>query len=120
MKTSERQITLFIDPDELKSKQTLAYAKGEGIAVREVDVTQEHLSTTRFFELAEQLGVSLEKLVNKEHPDFEEAGMDPSQKMDSHGWAQFLQQYPRIMRTPIALKGNQAMILEQPTDILYL
>ncbi len=41
--TSNRQITLFYSAKSVRAKQTLAYAKSEGLPIQEIDILKQNL-----------------------------------------------------------------------------
>jgi len=51
--TSDRQITWFYSSKSSRAKQTLAYAKAEGLPIREVDILKTKLIGTQIAELAD-------------------------------------------------------------------
>jgi arsenate reductase len=44
---SNRQITLFYSSKSIRAKQTLAYAKAEGLAIQEIDILRIKLTGTK-------------------------------------------------------------------------
>ena len=68
--TSERQITLYCNGASNRAKQTLAYAKAEGLPILQVDILKTPLTGTQIAELSDRLGLELKDLVNQDHPDY--------------------------------------------------
>ena len=54
--TSDRQITLFYSSKSVRAKQTLAYAKAEGIPIQEIDILKTRLTGTQ---IADRLHMEL-------------------------------------------------------------
>jgi arsenate reductase len=57
-------------------------------------------------------------LVNQEHPSY-------SKRFEHHDfstddWIKMIRKNPQIMKQPIALKGDIAILIETPTDIINL
>jgi len=55
MASSDRQITLFYSSGSSRAKQTLAYAKAEGLPIRKIDISKTPLTGTQIAELAGRL-----------------------------------------------------------------
>ncbi|GGG33464.1 arsenate reductase family protein [Bizionia arctica] len=116
--TSDKQITLFYSSNSTRAKQTLAYAKAEGLPILEVDILKTKLTGTQIAELADKLNIEIKDLVNQEHPSY-------TQKFEPHDfsendWLTMIQHNPEIMKQPIALRGNRSILIETPTDIIKI
>ena len=48
--TSDRQITIFDHSKSVRAKQTLAYAKAEGLAMQDIDILKTPLTGTQIAE----------------------------------------------------------------------
>ena len=111
--TSERQITLYYSSKSTRAKQTLAYAKAEGLPIFEIDILKVPLTGTQIAELADRLGIEVKDLVNQEHPSYK-AHFDP------HDWIKMIRHNPEIMKQPIAIRGKMTILVETPTDIIKI
>lgn len=115
--TSDQLIILFYNPDSPISKQSLAYAKGEGTQVREVDILQYKFTGSLLKDLADRLKVPIEGLVNKEHPDFEKYEISDFSDED---WITFLRENTELIKEPIAIRAEKAMFVKTPSDLSRL
>ena len=70
--TSERQITLYYNSNSARARQTLVYAKTEGLKIQEIDILKSHLTGTQIVEIAKRLNIEVKELVNQEHPSYAE------------------------------------------------
>ena len=95
--TSEWEIVLFYNPSRPGSQKTLAYAKGEGLPLRDVDIIKNQFTGTQLEELAGRLGLPIDGLVNKEHPHYDRHYANAD--FDDEGWI-------KIMRMPFCLKKD--------------
>jgi arsenate reductase len=116
--TSNKQITLFYNSNSTRAKQTLAYAKAEGLPILEIDILKTKLTGTQIAELADRLKSEIKDLVNQEHPAY-------TQKFEHHDfsendWIKMIQHNPEIMKQPIALRGDITILVETPTDIIKI
>lgn len=115
---SERQITLFYHSKSRRAKQTLAYAKAEGLAIQRINILKTPLTGTQIAELAYRLGIEIKDLVNQDHPAY-------MKRFDYHDfssedWITMIKNHPEIMKQPIALRGDKTILVETPTDIIKI
>jgi arsenate reductase len=116
--TSDRMITLFYNSNSSRAKQTIAYARAEGLPVQEVDLLKTPLTGTQISELAGRLGLEVRDLVNQEHPTYKKH-FDPHE-FSSEDWIKMIKKHPEIMKQPIALRGKLTILVETPTDIIKI
>ena len=116
--TSERQITLFYSSKSVRAKQTLVYAKAEGLPIREVDILKTRLTGTQIVELAQRLNMEVKDFVNQEHPEY--TRQFEHHEFSENDWIKMIQHHPEIMKQPIALRGDIAILIETPTDIIKI
>ncbi|TFG79188.1 MAG: hypothetical protein E4H26_00475 [Flavobacteriales bacterium] len=116
--TSERQITLFYNSDSSRFKKTLAYAKAEGLPILEIDILKTPLTGTQIAELADKLGIGIADLVNQDHPAYT-SKFEPHDFSDDD-WIKMIRHNPEIMKQPIALRGNIAILVSTPSDIIKI
>tara|TARA_R110002012_G_scaffold160895_1_gene322872 strand:+ start:28226 stop:28591 length:366 start_codon:yes stop_codon:yes gene_type:complete len=116
--TSNRQITLFFSSKSVRAKQTLAYAKAEGLPIQDIDILKTPLTGTQIAELAKRLQIEIKDLVNQEHPSY--AQHFEYHNFSSNDWIKMIQHHPEIMKQPIALRGNKTILVETPSDIIKI
>src|SRR5688572_16962419 len=116
--TSERQITLFYNSNSERAKQTIAYAKAEGIEVNLIDLLKTPITGTQLAELAGKLGIEIKDFVNQEHSSYS-SRFEPHE-LSPDDWVKMIRHNPEIMKQPIALRGDRIVLVETPTDILHL
>lgn len=114
---SDKQFTIFLDPSSYKGKQTLAYAKSNNIPLREVDIIKSPLTGTQIVEIADLLNIPIKELVNKGSQNFTQK-MKDTEEFDEKDWVKILEENPDLIRAPIVLKGQKAMLISTPTDVL--
>jgi arsenate reductase len=116
--TSNSQITLFYNAKSDRAKQTLAYAKAEGLPIQEIDILKTELTGTQIVELAERLHLKVKDLVNQNHPSYE--SRFEHHDFSTNDWIKMIQNNPEIMKQPIALRGEITILVETPTDIIKI
>lgn len=115
--TSDQLIILFYNPDSPIGKQSLAYAKGEGTQVREVDILQYKFTGSLLKDLADQLNVPIEGLVNKNHLDFKKY---KDSNLSDQDWISVLRENTELIKEPIAIRGKKAIFVKTPSDLARL
>jgi arsenate reductase len=113
--TSERQITIYYNPESLIAEKTLAFAKAQGLAILEIDVTKTPLTGTQLAELAGRLDMEIKDLVDPEHDFFK--NLSESSEFSSDDWIKMIRNNPEILKL-IALQGDKTVLVLTPTDIL--
>ena len=116
--TSTRQITLFYNSDSTRGKKALALAKSSGLPIREIDILETPLTGVQILEIADMLQLKVADLVNREHPAFSSRFGDND--IDEANLLTLIEHNPDILKQPIAIKGDKAILVEAPTDILRL
>ena len=116
--TSDRMITLFYNSNSSRAKQTLAFARAEGLPMEEIDLTKTPLTGTQIAELADRLDLEVRDLVNQKHPSYRQH-FEPHD-FSSEDWIKMIQKNPEVMKQPIALRGKRTILVETPTDIIKI
>lgn len=116
--TSKRMITIFYNSNSSRAKQTLAYARAEGLPIEEIDVLKTPLTGTQIAELADRLKVEIRDLVNQNHPSYKKH-FEPH-NFSSEDWIKMIKKNPGVMKQPIALRGDLTILVETPTDIIKI
>ena len=116
--TSERLITIYLQPDSERARKTLAYARTKGLRIQEVDILKTPLTGTQIVELANRLGLEVKNLVNQEHPAY--TSKFEHHELSTEDWIKLIRHNPDIMKQPIALRGHMTILVESPTDILRI
>lgn len=116
--TSDRQITLFYSSKSSRAKQTLAYARAEGLPIQDIDILKNPLTGTQIVEIADRLGIKIADLVNQNHPAYK--AKFEEHELSSEDWIKMIQHNPDIMKQPIAIHGDITILVETPTDILKI
>ena len=116
--TSKRQITFFYSSDSKRAKQTLAYAHAEGLPIQKIDILKTPLTGTQIVELSDRLGIRVKDLVNQDHPAY--TSKFTHHELSSEDWIKMIRQNPEIMKQTIAIRGDNTILIETPTDILRI
>jgi arsenate reductase len=114
--TSNRQITLYCIESSVRAKQTLAYAKSQGVSVLIVDLLKTPITGTQIIEIANRLGLEIKDLIDRNN-DLFNSDVEPL-NLSSENWITMIRHNPEILKQPIAIWGHNTILVETPTDIM--
>ena len=114
--TDKKEIKFYYSSKSSIGKQALGYIESSKKEVLAIDVAKTNITGTQWAELAEKLDVSIEDLLDKEHPDFvNEYGKNQQIKSDE-GWLKVLDQMPQLLRFPILVNGDTYRQIKTPSE----
>lgn len=118
MKTHPREILLYYNEDSTSDRKVLAHAKSTGFKVRSYNHNQAPSTTTSWKTILESLKIHPKELLNKADP-FYQSNLR-GKEYDTEDWLNVIINNPNLMKSPIAIKGNKAILCLTPTDIYKL
>ncbi len=118
MKSNEREIRLYYDPESNSGRMTLAYAKSLSVHVSTYAFDKAPSTSTEWKEILNGLGVSPKDILNKAHPDYQ--NNIKGKEYDDEGWINIILHNKHLIKAPIAIKGKRAILCQTPTDVYKL
>ena len=118
MKTHPSELYFYHSPDQLIDKQTLAYAHSVAKFINQIDVVKEKITTTQWNSMLMKLNLRAKDLLNKAHPQYQ--ALIAGKNWDDESWLNILVRYPHLIKSPIAVLRNKAILCRTPSDILRL
>lgn len=109
-------IKIYYSSESTVGKQTLAYLQASSKEVLDIDITKTNVTGTQWKEIAEQLGVSIGKLIDREHPEFTK-NYDTATNLDEHDWIKVLNSTPDVLNYPIVILGKNYYQITNPSEI---
>jgi len=118
MKTHPRELLIYYNSNSSSDKKTLAHAQSTGFKVQSFCLVKSPLSSTNWQTIIKQLGKHPKEILNKAHPYYQSniRGKD----FGEEDWLSVIIHNPDIIKAPIAINGNKAILCETPTDIYKL
>lgn len=118
MELSNREILMYYKPRVKKDHNTYLLAKQVTPHIHDIDVYKNKITETQLLEVLEKLNVAVENLVERESDVYKEkyAGKD----LDKKTWISALVHNPDMIKTPIVLTKNKALLIETPSNVLGL
>ncbi len=116
--THQREILIYYNPDSSNDRKTVAHAQSlvEHVTVYSFDKAPS--TGTSWQQIIHALDVHPKKLLNKSHPFYQEnvRGRD----FDEEGWLHIIQFNPSLIKAPIAMRGDKAVLCSTATDVYKL
>lgn len=112
------EISLFHNPDCSKAKKAKALAGSMASSVNSYEFSKMPKLQLQWHELLESLGKKAKDILDKSKPYYQ-ANIRGRDFQDTD-WLNILINNPDLIRSPIAIKGSKAMLLDNPSDILKI
>lgn len=118
MKLRNNHLMICYHPESSVGKQTLAYAYTLTRHVQPLDYSKSSFTGRVWKDLLYMLKMEPKDLLNKAHPLYQQKVRGSNFDVDD--WMNVLRNNPQLIRGPIVVKGNRAILCSSPTDILRL
>ena len=118
MKTHNREILIYYNPDSSSDRRTVAHAKGVVPHLRSYAHSRSPSGDTSWSQIIQSLELHPKDLLNKAHPDYQENIR--GKEFDNEGWISVIKHNPGMIKHPIAMRGKKAVLCSTPTDIYRL
>ena len=118
MQFHPNELFIYCDPASNSGKQSIAIAKSISNNVNAMDWHKVKLTATLWKEIVNMLEVRPKDLLNKANSDYQSRVRGNTFTMT--GWLDILAKNPHMLKAPVAIFHNHAIICEKPTDILRL
>lgn len=115
MKTHQREILLYYNPESGAGKRTVGHAMAISDHVRPFTFDKIPSTSTSWQQILEALHMHPRELMNQDDPEYVEKFRD--KEFDEEGWLNVLRENLHLLRAPIAVRGKEAVLCERPTDI---
>ncbi len=117
-KTNNREIVIYYNHDSLSDRKTLAFAKSTGNHIRSYTHDKAPSTSTGWNTILTNLKMEPKEILNKAHPEYQ--SKIRGKEFYNQGWMSLIQKNPHLIKAPIAMKGNRAILCINPTDIYRL
>jgi arsenate reductase-like glutaredoxin family protein len=115
--TNKNELKLYYHSENSLGKQTNAYVQSSDKKILAIDIAQTKVTGTQWIELARNLGLNVDQLINKQHPDFEQ-NYGANVNMEEEDWLKVLDKMPIVLTYPIAIIGKKYVQLKGPADFV--
>lgn len=118
MATSSREIIIYYNRDSSADRKTIAFAQSTGKAIRSYTHDKAPSTSTGWNTILHNLDMKPKQILNKAHPDYQ--SRIRGKEFSNQGWMSVIQNNPHLIKAPIAMRGNRAVLCINPTDIYRL
>ncbi len=112
------EMMVLYDSSSAQAEQLLAYAHTLDAQVKGWDYSLLPLAESLWERLLEMLQVHPKELLDQSHPYYQSHVQ--GQELDEAGWLNILRNNTFLIKAPIAVKGDKAVVCHTPQDILRL
>lgn len=113
---NNNEIKLYYSSENTIGKQTYAYVVSSEKKTQSIDVSKTKIPGSHWVEIADNLGVTIQHLINREHPDFIKQYGEKKIDLDQHDWLRILENHPETLAFPIAIMGEKTIAIHSPSD----
>lgn len=103
----KNQLSLYYNSESSIGKQCCAYVQASDKKVLRIDISKTRVTPTQWSEIAEGLGVQIETLIDKDHPDFKQKYGANFLEMEANDWLKILEKNPKLVQYPILIFGEE-------------
>ena len=118
MRTHEREILIYYNPNSSSDRKTVAHAKSTGLKIKSYYHSQAPSTRTSWKTILESLDMHPKELLNKADPYYQSNLR--GREFELEDWLNVLQRNPELIKSPIAVSGRKAVLCKTPTDIYKL
>ncbi len=118
MKTHRREILIYYNPESSNDRKTVAHAQSLAPYIRTFAFHQAPSTGTSWQQIISALNLRPKDLMNKAHPYYQENIR--GRKFNEEDWLNVIMHNPTLLRAPIAMRGDKAVLCSSATDIYKL
>ncbi|MEL6867741.1 MAG: ArsC/Spx/MgsR family protein [Bacteroidota bacterium] len=118
MKTHQREILIYYNPESSSDRKTVAHAQGLSRHIRTYSFAQTPSTGTSWHTILQSLNLHPKEILNKAHPYYQ--AHIRGREFDEESWIKVLRYNPQLIKAPIAIRGRKAILCKNPTDIYQL
>lgn len=113
--TNNAELQIYYTNEDSRAKKVIAYARSLSSRVQTFNVDKTRGTGTIWRMILSKLDKTPKDLFDKSNPYYQKniRGRD----FEDRDWLYMLMKNPALLRSPIVVKGNKALILDNPTDI---
>lgn len=118
MKTHQREMLIYYNPESSSARKTVAHAQSMSTHIKTFAFGKTPSTTTSWQMILDSLDLHPKDLMNKAHPFYQKHIR--GREFNKLSWIRILQHNPQLIKAPIAIRGQKAILCITPTDIYKL
>ncbi|MDO7172338.1 arsenate reductase family protein [Mariniflexile sp. AS56] len=116
--TDENQIKLYYSSETSIGKQTYAFVVSSEKKVLGIDISKTKVPGSHWVDIADALGIEIQKLINRNHPDFIKEYGDKKIDLEQNDWLLILEKHPETLAFPVVIMGHRIIPIHSPSDFV--
>lgn len=113
--TLSAEISIYYNPDCSKAKKAFAYAKSVSKEVMALEFSKSKKTPTQWREILGLLGIRPKDLMDRSKEYYQKNLK--GREFGDEDWYNVIINNPDLIRSPIAVRGDKVVMLDNPTDI---
>lgn len=113
MRIHPRELVLIYNGTSKSGKETFSYAHSLTPYVHGLAPDCQDLKVQNWHDILQRLNMHAEELLDKNHPDYKKACLSAHKS----NWPMAMRHYGYLLKAPIALKFNRAVLCQKPKDL---
>ena len=118
MKLNRDEVILYLDCSSLSHKKTRVFAYSISNHVQEYNFEDVHFTKSKWQDILNMLDLRPKDLLNKANPTYQKEIAGKS--FDEDAWYKILIKNPFMIKAPIAIMNERAILCLKPKDIYKL
>lgn len=118
MRTHQREILIYYNPDSSSDRRTVAHAQSIAPYIRTYSFDMAPSTGTSWQQILEALALHPKELMNKSHPYYQKNIR--GREFNDQDWLNVIMYNPTLLKAPIAIRGDKAVLCSNATDIYKL
>ena len=118
MKTNPREIIIYYNPESNRDRKTVAHAQGLVPHVRTYAFGKTPSTKTSWQTILRSLDMHPKELLNKADPYYQ--AHIRGKEFDDESWLKVIERNPSLIKAPIAIRGNRAILCNSAPDVYKL
>lgn len=118
MKLRPNELLIYYNGDDNSHKKIKAYAYSVAKYVKEWDINQKMVTKLMWEDILSMLNMRPKEIMNKANPKYQTA--IARHEFDEEGWLDILKQNPDLLKAPIAIMEEKAVLCTNPKDVYKL
>lgn len=112
------ELTILYDSNKELDRKTLAMAHTLGVRINRQEMNSVRMSETLFLYFIKKLGKDPKSIVDKSNPYYQNElrGKD----FNWSEWYEIIRHHPKLLKAPLAMYKDKAVICQSPNDMLRL
>lgn len=114
----KNEVTLFYNKNRELDRKTLAMAMALHPIINKQEINSVHISETLFYMLLDKLGGDVKSIINKSN-SFYQSELK-GKEFGLNEWYMFIMHQPDLLKAPIAMFHDRAIICDSPANVFRL